>query len=200
MKETVRTCHESNSAPIFTQKSLTDIYNEKQVHHGASKEFTKKTHCTHLREKIMMEVPGRCDARDGRQVTLSIDDDIGRALFKACESTAEAQRYAHQVTMAALHTLTMDAFKRQTEFSNYSDWRQNLENESVTAKFWFTVIYMQVLLFMFVRSLRDSNFALFIQCFEEMLTWLAALDHVNYLRWGSVFLNDMKHLPVEIFK
>ena len=37
VKETVRTCHESNSAPIFTQKSLTDIYNKKQVHHGASK-------------------------------------------------------------------------------------------------------------------------------------------------------------------
>ena len=89
MKETVPICHESNSAPIFTQKSLTDIYNEKQVHHGASKEFTKKTHCTHLREKIMMEVPGLCDARDGRQVTLSIDNDVGRALFEACESSAE---------------------------------------------------------------------------------------------------------------
>ena len=33
-----------------------------------------------------------------------------------------------------------------------------------------------------------------------MLPWLVALDHVNYLRWGSVFLNDMKHLPVEIFE
>ena len=33
-----------------------------------------------------------------------------------------------------------------------------------------------------------------------MLPWLEALDHVNYLRWGSVFLNDMKHLRVEIFE
>ena len=88
-KETMRSCHESNSAPIFTQKSLADIYSAKLVYHGASKEFTKKTHCTHLRKKIMMEVPGLCDARDGRQVTLSIDDDDGRALFEACESSAE---------------------------------------------------------------------------------------------------------------
>ena len=36
-----------------------------------------------------MEVPGLCDARDGRQITLSIADDIGRALFEACESSAE---------------------------------------------------------------------------------------------------------------
>ena len=75
-------------------------------------------------------------------------------------SGVKRSRYEHQVTLAGLHTLTMDAFKSQSEFSNYSDWHQNLENESVTAKFWFTVIYMQVLLFMFICSLRDSNFAL----------------------------------------
>lgn len=89
VKDTVRVCHEINSTPVFTQKSLTDIYNEKLILHGAGEEFTTKTHCTHLREKIMMEVPGLCDAKDGRQVRLTIDDDVGRARFEACESSVE---------------------------------------------------------------------------------------------------------------
>ena len=28
-----------------------------------------------------------------------------------------------------------------------------------------------------------------------MLPWFAAFDHVNYIRWGIVFLADMKRLP-----
>ena len=32
-------------------------------------------------------------------------------------SGVKRSRYAHQVTMTALHTLTMDAFKSQSEFS-----------------------------------------------------------------------------------
>ena len=31
-----------------------------------------------------------------------------------------------------------------------------------------------------------------------MLPWFAALDHMHYLRWGLVFLNDMKRLSDSI--
>ena len=58
VKDTIRTCHEINSTPVFTQTSLTDMYNEKLIFHGAAEEFTKKTHCTHLREKIITKYLG----------------------------------------------------------------------------------------------------------------------------------------------
>ena len=90
-----------------------------------------------------------------RYSTITTGGKADGLLTCAGVSVVKRSRYAHQVTLAALHTLSMDAFKSQSEFSDYSDWRQNLENESVTAKFWFTVIYMQVLLFIFVRSLPD---------------------------------------------
>ena len=70
--------------------------------------------------------------------------------------------------------------------------------KSPTAKFWFHVIDMKITLFMFIKSLCESTFHLFLSTFEQMLPWMAVLDHINYARWGSVFLNDMKNPPTEV--
>ena len=122
--------------------------------------------------------------------------------FLTCSGVSgiKRARYANQVTLSALITLATDAFRSQSEYSSYKEWQENISNKSVTAKYWFTVIELQVLLFMFIRSLRESNFDMFIRCFEEMLPWLAVLDHRNYLMWGSVFLNDMKNLSAQVFE
>ena len=37
----------------------------------------------------MEEVPGLRESRDGRNVVLSVDDDVGRAIFEACEKSKE---------------------------------------------------------------------------------------------------------------
>ena len=42
------------------------------------------------------------------------------------------------------------------------------------------------------------KFDVFIRFFEEMLLWVAALDHIHYLRWRLVFLNDIVRLPDSI--
>ena len=89
IKDTITLCHEGNTTSVFMQKSSTDMYNQHLMFYGASEEFTEKTQCTRIREKIMVRVPGQCKANDGQKVTLSIDDDVGRALFEACESASE---------------------------------------------------------------------------------------------------------------
>ena len=89
----------------------------------------------------------------------------------------------------------MNSFDSQFDFSDYSAWRSVVEEKSPTAKYWFQVMDMETILFMFISSLRESNFELFLKAFEAMLPWMAALNHINYLRWGVVFLDDMKNLP-----
>ena len=59
---------------------------------------------------------------------------------------------------------------------------------------------MEVILFMFVRSLRGSNFDLFLRSLEDMLPWLKTLDHIHYVRWLPIFLHDMKNLPTQVLK
>ena len=60
------------------------------------------------------------------------------------------------------------------------------------------MIELEILLFSFVRSLRQSDLSLFTVSFEAMLPWLAALDHSYYLRWGCIFLCDMQRLPASV--
>ena len=109
----------------------------------------------------------------------------GRAdSFLTCSGDAGVKRprYAHQLTLASLTTLGNEASKSQTGFTDFKAWKANLEKNSTTSKYWFTVTEVEKLLFIFLRSLRESKFDFFIGCFKEMLPSLAALDHIHYLR------------------
>ena len=106
-------------------------------------------------------------------------------------------RYAHQVTLSVLLTLARDSLEHQTTFDCFNDWKENLAKVSVNAHYWFTVIDLEISLFMFVRSLREANFDLFVRCIKDILPWSFALDHVHYSRWMSVFLYDLICLPEE---
>ena len=80
--------------------------------------------------------------------------------FLTCSGAAgiKRSRYAHQLTLAALTTLAHEAFNSQSEISDFEEWKCQLESKSTTAKYWFTVIDLEKILFAFVRSLRESNF------------------------------------------
>ena len=54
----------------------------------------------------------------------------------------------------------------------------------------------EALLFAFVKSIRTSNFKLFLSCLERIAPWMFAMDHMHYPRWLPVFINDLKRLPV----
>ena len=41
---------------------------------------------------------------------------------------------------------------------------------------------------------RDANWLLHLETFSAMLPYDRAFDHLNYFRWGTVYLTDMKML------
>ena len=112
-------------------------------------------------------------------------------------SKVKRTRYAHHVTLSVLLTLAKESFDQQTLFTSYKDWKENLSKTSVNAYYWFTVIDLEVMLFMFVKSLRDPNLDLFVRSLKEILTWTFALDHIHYARWLSVFVHDIVCLGEE---
>ena len=102
-------------------------------------------------------------------------------------SNGKRKRYAHQITLASLIALAEEAFSQhQCQTLEYEECKSLL--------YWLTVIEMETLLLMFVRSLRESDFELFVRCIRDMLPWLFALDHTNYARWMSVFFYDLTNI------
>ena len=45
-----------------------------------------------------------------------------------------------------------------------------------------------------MRSIRESNFHLYVLAIKNLRKWLFAMDHYNYSRWISVHLFDLVHL------
>ena len=72
---------------------------------------------------------------------------------------------------------------------------ENLSASSVNATYWFTVIQLEILLFMLVRSVREANFDLLLRCLQDIIPWLFAMDLVHYSRCMSVFIHDLRRLP-----
>ena len=89
VKDTISLSHKIGTVSVFTQTTLTYMYRQRMVHHGHpyksidALSFAEAAHATRLREKILNKIPGLCLAKSGRQVTLTVNDEVGRVLFEA---------------------------------------------------------------------------------------------------------------------
>ena len=69
--------------------------------------------------------------------------------------------------------------------------------ESTTALYWFTAIEMIAIIFMFVCSVKDPNFLNYVDILRSMMPWFLTLDHTNYSRWMTAYINDIPSLPCD---
>ena len=57
-------------------------------------------------------------------------------------------------------------------------------------QFWSQVLTIEILILMFIRSIRETNFELYRGALSELVPYFFALDHTNYARWLLVHLRD----------
>ena len=105
---------------------------------------------------------------------------------------AHWRRYMHQVSLAALIKLARQAFEAQNDYLDFSDWKRHHCSQSTTVSYRFTVIHLEVWLFMFIHSLREGDFPLFITSLEIFVPWMFSLHDIHYARWLPVFLEQLK--------
>ena len=84
--------------------------------------------------------------------------------------------------MVVIIKLSHNAFDDQSEFNNYIDWRNHLMEENANASYWFWLIQLETLLFTFIKSVRDADFELFLDCLKSINKWMFSLDHLYYAR------------------
>ena len=87
-----------------------------------------------------------------------------------------------------------------------SPWSQNAEQKRLMTGvleknqeipqfyFWHTALQLELLVFSFVKSLREANFAMYVDCLTKLTPWFFSLDHTNYARWVPVHICDMVSL------
>jgi len=108
-------------------------------------------------------------------------------------------RHAHQVTAASLYQLLQHAYSEHCGSEStpkiFEDWCQQRVSESVHFDFWLKTLSLEILLLMYIRSMREGNFQLYVETLALLLPWMFALDHTHYSRWLSVHVRDMMALP-----
>ena len=65
-------------------------------------------------------------------------------------------------------------------------------------QYWWTYLEMVTILLQFTRAQRDGIWELHLHSFQAMLPFFMRYDHFNYARWGTIYLNDMHQLPVDV--
>ena len=112
-------------------------------------------------------------------------------------------RKAHQITAAALYILKNRAYDHYCNREDsdtehllcFEDWCCQREEENPQFQYWSIVLELELLLNVYVRSLRQSSFTMYLDALTELACWFHAMDHTNYARWIPVHLKDMAELP-----
>ena len=107
-------------------------------------------------------------------------------------------RHAHQVTASSLNILLHKAYteysssqKNEESLSSLEAWCQERAKASPQFHFWFTILQLELQVMIFVRSLREADFKLYIESLSQLVPWFFSLDHTHYARWIPVHLRDM---------
>lgn len=114
-------------------------------------------------------------------------------------------RRAHQVTAAALYILQHHAYNRfclgetrdAEDLPTFEDWCRQRRDNIPQFRYWATVLELELLVQVYVRSLRQGSFVMYLDALTELVPWFHALDHTHYARWMPVHLKDMAELTTK---
>ena len=108
-------------------------------------------------------------------------------------------RHAHQVTASALSILLHKAYDAYScEDSDpiaFEEWCEKRIEVSPQFQYWVMIMKLELLVLVYVRSLREAKFSLYVAVLAELAPWFFALDHTHYARWLPIHIRDMMTLP-----
>ena len=107
-------------------------------------------------------------------------------------------RHPHQVTPSALSIMLRRAYDAycldSSEPLPFDDWCVKQVEGSPQFHYWYMVMHLECLMLVFLRSIREGNFPLYITALRALTPWFFALDHTHYSRWVPVHIRDMTTL------
>ena len=109
---------------------------------------------------------------------------------------------AHQITACALYILLQAAYNEYTleclddNFLDFESWCGKMTIEKLHFLFWYMALMLELNILTFVRSVRESNFTLYLASLAKRFPCFFAMNRTHFTRWLPVHLRDMKLLHV----
>ena len=99
-----------------------------------------------------------------------------------------------QVAPCATYLKLVDARDESASNLKPLQWLKMQRASSEMCNYWYLIIKLQINILLFIKSIRESNFPLYVLSLQKLVKWKFALDHYNYARWISVHLFDLMTL------
>ena len=84
-----------------------------------------------------------------------------------------------------------EGLESEAEVVSFSAWCLKKVTAVPQFHFWYLTFQLELLLLVFVRSLREANFELYIDAVSKIVPWFFGLDNTNSARWLPIHLRDM---------
>lgn len=96
----------------------------------------------------------------------------------------------------------LEAFMSNSEVmvEDFNKFRCQRSATSETFTFWDHFVRMVAVLKDLVRADREGDWKLHLQSVQSVLPLFAGCDRVNYFRWASLYLEDIRKLPEDVYK
>ena len=104
-------------------------------------------------------------------------------------------RYCIQVIVCVIYKKMKEAYFKTKSILSLMQWLNEQSEKSSMSFTWVLIFNVEILILLFVRSQRESNFLLRTAVIRSFMKYYSELDHYNYARWLSVHLFDCKALP-----
>ena len=70
----------------------------------------------------------------------------------------------------------------------FKDWSYQRGEYIPQFQYWSIMLELELLLHIYVRSLPEASFNIYVDALTGLAGWFHALDHTNYARWIPVHL------------
>ena len=152
-------------------------------HIMAGKGYTRaiRTHRLTLQALRQLLLPQLYTYLDG------VDVELRAALSEVCTSI-DADHIALMVDK-----LTTGSFR-----SAMKGFATAVVVENLNSEFWWEYMTAVSILICFTGAQRGGSWDIHLYAFKRMLSFLFRYDHVNYARWGTLYLAEMSVLPPEV--
>ena len=89
--------------------------------------------------------------------------------------------------MVAMYTLLKKAHVESGSALSGLDWLDEARKHSQMCFHWNVIVNFEVLLLIYMWSIREGNFELYLASLYHMLPWFFALDRYNYACSAAIY-------------
>ncbi|CAC5423003.1 unnamed protein product [Mytilus coruscus] len=125
-----------------------------------------------------------------------IDKEIVIGKTRLLESRTKEYRWLHHMETSTKPDTTayaeyVDGCEDNAEILSLDEWIEKMQQEHPQFNYWYMTLQLEIDALIFISSIRQGDFELYIEALSNIIPWFFALDHIHYSRWLPVHVRDL---------